>query len=180
MIQQKLFKSVLFEPTCTTFSPAAHSACRSYSVPEGWDRLLPKVFHGTMLAFRCLFLVYVCVLNEAPAGVEQSRLSKVAWLKAWKWLLTVGCSEAVVASCQFGSVHRKEFRLLVYLLDTVGMTVKCGGGHKHIRIQGSYTKASAIYAGGVTMHLARAFSSALRAAERSAEAVLSRCFQMMF
>lgn len=162
MIRQKLFKSAMLEPPCTTFSPAAYPAVRSYAIPEGWDRLCPKVFHGNLLAFRCLFLVYICVVCDTPAGLEQPRLSKMAWLHAWRWLLSFGCAEAVVASCQFGSIHKKEFRLLVYLLDAARMTVKCGGGHQHVRIQGKFTKDSAIYTDGVADHFAEAFSLALR------------------
>ena len=84
----------------------------------------------------------------------------MAWLVAWKWLLGLGCSGAVVASCQFGSIHRKEFRLLVYLLDSIKMTVKCAGGHQHVRIQGQYTKGSAVYTDA--MHFAKSFSCALQ------------------
>ena len=36
MLEEKLFKSMMAEPPCTTFSPAAHPACRSYSLPVGW------------------------------------------------------------------------------------------------------------------------------------------------
>ena len=92
----------------------------------------------------------------------------MAWLPAWRWLLSLGRQEAPVASCCFGSIHRKEFRLLVYLLDAVEMTQKCPGGHKHVPIQGSFTKNSAIYTDGVADHFAEFFSRALR--QRFAEA----------
>eukprot|EP00435_Cladocopium_sp_Y103_P061652 s470_g23.t1 len=175
MLQSKLFKSMMLEPPCTTFSPAAYPAVRSYAEPAGWDRLLPKVFFGNQLAFRCLLLVYVCLTCEIPAGLEQPRLSKMAWLAAWRWLISLGCEEAVVASCMFGSVHRKEFRLLVHMLDSKAMTVKCGGGHSHIRIQGKYTKDSAIYTDAVAQHFAFGFSSALRRfSEREDDEKISR------
>ena len=86
----------------------------------------------------------------------------MAWLSAWQALLECGFSEAVVASCMFGSIHRKEFRLLCYLLDTVGLDVRCCGGHTHVRIQGAYTKPSATYTDGVALHIASAFRKALR------------------
>ena len=36
-----------------------------------------------------------------------------AWLSSWGPIL---CEEAAVASCQFGSLHRKEFKRLVQIL----------------------------------------------------------------
>ena len=162
MVQNKLFRSMMLEPPCTTFSAAAHPACRSYAIPEGWDRLNPKVLHGNALAFRCLLLVYVCVIADSPSLLEQPRLSKMAWLSFWKWLLSQGCQEAVVASCQFGSIHRKEFRLLVWRINAQAMTVKCPGGHSHVPIQGSYTRDSAIYTDGVADHFADNFAFALQ------------------
>ena len=162
MIRSRLFRSAMLEPPCTTFSPAAHPACRSYECPEGWDRLLPKVLHGNVLAFRCLIILYVCCQTWTPGLLEQPRLSKMAWLSFWRFLLACGCQEAVVASCQFGSIHRKEFRLLVWMLDAAKMTVKCQGGHAHVPIQGQYTRDSAIYTDGVAEHFAEAFDDALQ------------------
>ena len=51
MLAEKRFGSCMVEPPCTTFSPAAHPAVRSYDVPVGWDRLLPKVLHGNTFSF---------------------------------------------------------------------------------------------------------------------------------
>lgn len=51
--------------------------------------------------------------------------------------------EAVLASCQFGSIHQKEFRLLVFLLSAERLEVKCPGGHAYVPIQGRSTKPSA-------------------------------------
>ena len=73
-----------------------------------------------------------------------------------------GCSEAVVASCMLGSIHRKQFRLLLSDIDPVAMTLKCCGGHPHVRIEGKYTKASAVYTEGVAMHIAKGFSKSLK------------------
>ena len=157
MIQQKLFKSNLLQPPCTTFSSAAHPACRSYQVPEGWVRQLPKVFIGNLLAFRCLIIMFVSVRCETPAGLEQPRLSKMAWLSDWRWLLSLGCAESIVASCFFGSIHRKKFRLLTYLLVAEEMTRRCPGGHEHVPIQGAHTKPSAVYEDGVADHFADFF-----------------------
>ena len=45
-------------------------------------------------------------LQGAPSLLEQPRLSKMAWLSIWRYLLDqCNFTEAVVASCQFGSIH---------------------------------------------------------------------------
>lgn len=161
MLKEGHLRSVFVEPPCTTFSPAAHPACRSYKEPLGWSRENPTVLHGNSLAFRSMTIIYVCKRYERPGDLEQPRLSKMAWTSPWQWLLTLGCSEAVIASCQFGSPHRKEFRLLLTGVDAEGLTRKCPGGHQHLRIEGKYTKGSAVYTWGVAWHIASGFSRAL-------------------
>jgi hypothetical protein len=73
-----------------------------------------------------------------------------------------GFRESIIASCQFGSPHKKEFKLLTYLLDAEGLEVKCPGGHTHVRIEGSLTKGSAVYVWDLAAHFAKFFSKALR------------------
>eukprot|EP00438_Fugacium_kawagutii_P026137 Skav233834 [mRNA] locus=scaffold2623:156193:158361:+ [translate_table: standard] len=92
----------------------------------------------------------------------------MAWLSAWRWLLSLGCEEAQVHSCQFGSPHKKRFRILTANMDAKGMTCKCQGGHPHVRIEGALTKPSAIYTDGVANHFAACFAKALRALEEGA------------
>eukprot|EP00438_Fugacium_kawagutii_P004405 Skav208533 [mRNA] locus=scaffold3037:172332:179238:+ [translate_table: standard] len=162
MLVNKLIASWMLEPPCTTFSAAAHPACRSYAEPLGWNRLLPKVLRGNLLALRSIALLWLCHLYHLPGLLEQPRLSKMAWISQWVWLRTHGCHEAVCASCQFGSPHRKEFRLLTAGLDADEMTVRCGGGHHHIRIEGSYTKASAVYTWELAAHFAKFLARAVK------------------
>lgn len=162
MIASKRFRAFLTEPPCTTFSPAAHPAVRSYKQPEGFDRLNPKTLTGNILAFRSFALLKVGYRHRRPCGKEQPRLSKMAWLRFWSTLIALGFEESVIASCQFGSPHRKEFRFLTYLLDSSKLETRCPGGHQHIRIQGAYTKQSAVYTWELSRHLAEAFAAALR------------------
>lgn len=117
MIEERRFKSFLIEPSCASFSPAAHPAVRSYCEPLGFDRKHPKTLHGNILAFRALVILRVGRRCQTPCGLEQSRLSKMAWLKPWISLRPRGFREAVIASCRFGCIHPKEFRFLCYLLD---------------------------------------------------------------
>ena len=168
MLDQRRFRSALLAPPCTSFSPAAHPAVRSYSQPKGFNRKHPKVIHGNIMAFRALVIMRHAVRRRIPSLLEQPRLSKMAWLSAWRWLLSLGCEEAVIAACQFESPHRKEFRLLCYALDAERMTRKCGGGHTHIPIAGKFTAPSAIYTPAMAMHLAVFFKRAVRMCEFAA------------
>ena len=173
MIREGRFRSVFCQPPCTTFSPAAHPACRTYQCPKGWDRKRPKVLRGNLLAFRTISINMVCKRCGRPSGLEQPRLSKMAWLSVWRYLLSQGFSESVVAACMFGSIHRKEFRILSFGLDGVLLEKRCGGGHAHVRIEGKYTRASAIYPPDLADHFARCFADGLRRAdERSADVQL--------
>lgn len=165
MLDQKRFKSILLAPPCTSFSPACHPAVRSYRLPKGFNRKLPKVIHGNTMAFRALTIMRHAVRRLIPSLLEQPRLSKMAWLSAWRWLLSLGCAESVLAGCQFGSPHRKEFRMLCFGLAAEEMERKCRGGHVHIPIAGKYTAPSAMYTPEMAMHIATFFKRALRREE---------------
>eukprot|EP00438_Fugacium_kawagutii_P001298 Skav226282 [mRNA] locus=scaffold3301:83585:106858:+ [translate_table: standard] len=161
MLKGGRFRSVAVEPTCTTFSPAQHPASRSYPEPYGFDRLDPKTYLGNLLAFRCFAILWVAAQNGRPALLEQPRLSKMTRLSIWKFLVNWGSHECVLASCQFGSIHRKEFKMLVHGLPHDRMNVHCRGGHQHVRIEGKYTKDSAIYVPALADFLAECFTESL-------------------
>eukprot|EP00435_Cladocopium_sp_Y103_P074323 s580_g48.t1 len=163
MLEEGRFRSFLVEPPCTSFSPAAHPAVRSYAEPLGFDRLLPKTLLGNTLAFRALCLLRVGKRCRRPCAAEQSRLSKMCWLSLWISLRSQGFTEAVIASCVFQSIHRKEFRLLCHLLDSGMLDRRCPGGHSHVRIQGAYTRPSAVYTDALADHIALAFKRSLEA-----------------
>ena len=80
-------------------------------------------------------------------------------------MLSLGCSESVVAACMFKSIHKKEFRILSYLLRADRLEKRCGGGHQHVRIEGKYTKDSAIYPPALAEHFAECFAEALQRSE---------------
>ena len=163
MIESGRFRSFLTEPPCTTFSAAAYPALRSYKVPLGFNPSERRTKHGNLLAYRSFLLLRHGRRFRRPCGKEQPRRSKMAWLRAWSQLRALGFQESVIASCQFGSPHRKEFLLLTYMLDADSLQVKCPGGHDHVKIQGSLTKQSAVYTHDLAKHLAWHFFRALRA-----------------
>ena len=163
MLQTGKIRSIMCEPPCTSFSPAAHPAVRSYKEPLGFNRKCRKTSLGNLLAFRCCFLLWVAWHYDRPSLLEQPFLSKMAWLAIWRFLLSKGFAEAAVASCAFGSPHLKKFRLLCHGLDTDFLTVPCSGDHKHVRIEGKLTKPSAVYVPKLAEHFAIAFATAVRA-----------------
>eukprot|EP00435_Cladocopium_sp_Y103_P075270 s60_g55.t1 len=163
MLEEGRFRSFLIAPPCTSFSPAAHPAVRSYAEPLGFDRTLPKTLLGNTLAFRALCLLRVGRRHKRPCAGEQSRLSKMCWLSLWVSLRDMDFSEAIIASCAFQSIHKKEFRFICHLLDTVFLDTRCAGGHSHVKVEGAYTKPSAIYTDALAEHLAEAYSRSLDA-----------------
>ena len=161
MLSSGRFRSCMIEPPCTSFSPAAHPSVRSYVQPWGYNLLEEKTLLGNTSALRGFILLRCSVRHRRPSLFEQPRLSKMCWTHQWKAFLDYGLAEAVVASCQFGSPHRKEFRLLCHLLDHKQIDTRCPGGHDHVRIEGKFTKPSATYVDDLALHFAKAFRAAL-------------------
>lgn len=133
------FRAIFLSPPCTSFSPAAYPAVRSYQVPKGWDRKNKKVLLGNIMAFRSLVIMKFAFLHGCPCALEQPRRSKMAWLPEWRSLVGLGLCEAVVASCYFGSPHQKEFRLLLGHIDAAGVDVRCTRDRARVKIEGKFT-----------------------------------------
>ena len=161
MIHEGRFRSVVCEPPCTTFSIAQHPALRSHQVPLGFDRQEPRTWLGNLLAFRCFAILWFCWREAVIALLETPHLSKMAWLRFWKYLLSIGFEEAVINSCAFGSIHKKPFRLLGHGLPMESLNVPCPGGHEHVKVEGQYTKASAVYHPALAEYIARQIYKAL-------------------
>ena len=159
MIQEHRFRSLACEPPCATFSPAQHPASRSYREPLGFDRRDRKTFLGNLLALRSFAILWFAWRCSTPSLLETLHLSKMAWPSFWSFLLSLGFEEAIINSCAFGSIHRKAFRLLVWGLDMKSLNVPCPGGHQHVRIEGKYTKPSAVYHPELAKFLANSFAA---------------------
>ena len=154
MLREGRLRSVFVSPPCTTYSPAAFPALRTYADPWG-DHSHPRVRTGNILALRALALVYAARTYKRAGCAEPPRRSKMAWLKVWRQLSQLpGVLEVFLAACQYGSIHKKEFRFLGVNLNLERIARPCQGGHEHVVIQGSYTKASAIYPDALARELA--------------------------
>ena len=163
LLENSLLDGFLVQPPCTTFSPAQHPALRSYHLPRGFSPLEPRTLLGTCLALRSLALIMVSSRIGALGMLEQSRRSKMAWLPEWRWLVENGWAhEEWLASCMYGSMHQKEFRFLVANLESSQLHRKCDRKHRHVKVEGKFTKASAVYTDELAEALAQCFSKGLR------------------
>lgn len=90
-------------------------------------------------------------------------------LKEWQFFLEHELAhETWLASCMYGSVHKKEFLFLFANMETEFLHRKCSRDHAHVQIAGSYAKPSATYTDELAEALASAFDRALKTKLRSA------------
>ena len=156
MLEQGRLDSFFLAPPCTTFSAAAHPCLRSYACPRGFNPKERRTLLGTTLALRSLASMFVAARTQAVGLCETPRRSKMAWLREWIYFLDMLlANETWLASCNFGSPHQKEFRLLGCNIEMDRLNFPCTRDHTHIPIAGALTKPSATY----TDDLARLFAS---------------------
>ena len=168
MLEERRLLSFLAAPPCTTFSPAAFPPLRSYRQPMGFDVHHPRVLLGNQLSFSSLALVVAALRYEAFGLAETPLRSKMRWLPHWRRAISLGAREVHLASCAYGSIHEKKFCFLGAGMKVELLGRKCPRNHTHVRIQGSFTKSSAVYCHGLAVSLARFFKDHLLA-RRSAE-----------
>ncbi len=161
MMEDGRLRSFLVAPPCTTFSPAAFPALRSYQEPQGFDVHHPRVELGNRLAFASLCLLFAALRLKVAGLGEQPRRSKMRWLKQWRRLLQLGARETWTASCSFGSVHQKEFAFISVGIDATPLHRPCTKDHDHIPMQGRFTKPSAVYTPGLARAIALLFKEYL-------------------
>ena len=157
MMEQGRLMSWLCSPPCTSFSPAAHPAVRSYACPEGFDQTNRKVIIGNTLAYGMLTLMMTARRTGVFGMGETPLRSKMRWLKVWRRIVALGASEVLLDSCAYGSIHQKGFCFLTINMNAGGLSKRCTRDHEHVRIEGKYTKNSAIYCDGLASALARCF-----------------------
>ena len=171
LLENELLDSFMVEPPCTTFSPAQYPPSRTYQQPRGLDPEDPKTKEGTELALRALSLILFAASLNVPAILEQPRRSKMRKLSEWLFLIASGLAyETWLASCQYGSPHQKEFVLLSTFPETAGLHRRCTKDHSHVKIEGVWTKASAVYTDQLAEALAGSFDKALSRRHRETRA----------
>ena len=146
MVEGGRLDSFFLAPPCTTFSPAAYPSLRSYACPRGFNPSERRTHLGTTLALRSLALMMVAARTRVTGLLETPRRSKMAWLREWVYFLEAYLAdETWLASCNFGSVHQKEFRLLGCNIEINRLNFPCSRDHSHVKIEGRYTRPSATY-----------------------------------
>ena len=162
LLERGLLDAFMIEPPCTTFSPAQHPASRGYDVPRGYDPTDPHTLTGTTLALRSLALLDVASDMGCPGLLEQPRRTKMRRLEEWQRLVELGKAEEIwTASCMFGSIHNKEFIFLFCHLAAQSLHRKCDRSHMHVKVQGQFTKTSAVDTDDLAEALAAVFSKAI-------------------
>ena len=131
---------------------------------RGYCPTEPRTLLGTTLALHGFSLMLVACRVGAIGLLEQSRRSKMCWMPEWRRFVENGWAhdEEWCASCAYGSKHKKEFRFLITNLESAELHRKCDGSHRHIKIDGKYTKPSAVYTDGLAQALANCISKGLR------------------
>lgn len=157
MMESGRLLSWLCSPPCTFFSPAAYPAVRSYACAEGFDQSNPKVIIGNKLSYGMLDLMMVAKRTRVYAMGETPRRSKMRWLRVWKRMREMGAEEIFLDSCMYGSIHQKGFCFLTINMSAGSLSRRCSRDHPHVRIEGKYTKGSAVYCDGLAEALARCF-----------------------
>ena len=146
MVEGGRLDSFFLAPPCTTFSPAAYPSLRSYAMPRGFNPAERRTLLGTTLALRSLALMLVAARTRVIGLLETPRRSKLAWLQEWIYFLdALIADETWLASCNFGSIHQKEFRLLGCNFGVPRLNFPCTRDHTHVKIEGKYTRPSATY-----------------------------------
>eukprot|EP00438_Fugacium_kawagutii_P020864 Skav209436 [mRNA] locus=scaffold805:189644:194096:- [translate_table: standard] len=158
MISEKRILGFFGSPPCTTFSIMRRPRLRSKQCSLGFNPKEPKTLLGNTLGCRACQLLYVAWVNGLVGMLENPFSSYMKHLPAWR----IVCSKSEVSevrcdSCRFGSPHQKSFRLMGLSLDMAPLQKKCNCKKLHLKVEGAYAKASAIY----TDSLAKTIASVL-------------------
>ena len=172
LVESGLVDAIFISPPCTTYSAAAFPPLRSYRLPYGFDPRHPRTRLGNILALRSLALTHTCHRYGIPCALEQPRTSKMASLPPWKAVAALPlAAEVFTVGCAFGMAHMKPWRFLTVAFDASRVARRCTRDHQHVRVQGKYTKDSAVYPDALASELADAYAEGIR----SRLAALERC-----
>ena len=164
LVAERKVKSIMLEPPCTTFSIMRRPRLRSRFAPYGFDLLDPFTLSGNLFACRSGAISYVAARNGVASIWETPFSSYMRHLPCWK--AVSGLPEAVEIrsdSCCFGSPHLKSFRFLCVNTDAEPLRRRCQCVGRHVPVEGSLTKSSAVYVDDLARTLAEVLVAAARA-----------------
>ena len=156
------------EPPCTTFSIMRRPPLRSRLVPYGYNPLDNQTHNGNLLCQRSCQLLWVGLQNKAIGLLEKPFTSLMKHMPSYKALLDKKeVFEVRTDSCMFGSPHQKSFAMLGFGMDPTPFIRRCDRSHIHVKVEGSFTKASATYTDELANKIAYAFGIAIRGLKNS-------------
>ena len=133
-------------------------ALRDKQHPHGFNPSEPKTRVGNELGFRGFQTVSLGSSYGIPGILETPNSSKLKKFDSWERRAEKDNITTVRAdSCQFGSVHLKPFKFMVVEADPTPLCRRCCCKVKHVKVEGSLTRESAVY----TDELARTLASVL-------------------
>ena len=151
------------EPPCTTFSIMRRPPLRSRLVPYGYNPYDKQTKNGNLLCQRSCQILWVGLQNRAIGLMEKPFTSLMKHMPSYRALLArQGVFEVRTDSCMFGSPHQKSFAMLGFGLDPTPFVRRCNKQHLHIKVEGSFTKASATYTDELASKIAEAFGAAIK------------------
>ena len=162
LVASKRLRGYMLEPPCTTYSIMRRPRLRSRTKPLGFVPTEEKTLQGNVLSCRSGQLMHVGVRHGACGLLETPFSSYMKHMPFWRSLekydpfSTVRCD-----SCRYGSPHLKSFRFLCLRLETDLISRRCQCTGKHLPVEGSLTKASAVYTDELAESLAETFAKAL-------------------
>ena len=162
MVSEKRLRGFMVEPPCTTYSIMRRPRLRSKQKPLGFRPCEEKTRVGNVLSSRGGQLMHVGARHGAVGLLETPFSSYMKHMPFWKILETFECFKTVRCdSCRYHSPHLKSFRFLCLNLETDLISLRCVCNKKHLPVEGSLTKASAIYTDSLSESLAETFARAL-------------------
>ena len=163
MVSSRRLRAYMLEPPCTTFSIMRRPRLRSRLLPLGFRPKEEKTHLGNVLASRSGQLLFVGARHGASGVLETPFSSYMKHMPFWKILETYAGFDTIRCdSCRFGSPHLKSFRFLCLNLKTEGLSLRCQCVGKHVPVEGSLTKGSAVYTDDLARALAFAFAESLK------------------
>ena len=170
LISNRLVKCFAIEPPCTTFSIMRRPRLRSQWFPLGFQVTDPQTANGNILACRSGQTCFLAARYKVTAIWETPFSSYMRHLPAWKAVSKLPqASEIRCDSCRFGSPHLKSFRFLCINADPRPLMLRCNCKGKHVQIQGSITKESAVYVDDLASTLASVLVRSAKAIDASEE-----------
>ena len=167
LVKERRIKCFAIEPPCTTFSIMRRPRLRSQQVPLGFDPSNPKTSLGNLLARRSGQVMYIASEADVVGLWEILFSSYMKHLPAWKAVRRKpNASECRCDSCRFDSPHLESFRFLTVNADARPLAQRCVCRGKHLRIEGSLTKDSAVYTDALASCIASVLAKPAQAIDR--------------